>query len=655
MAEKVILKVEVESAKASKDIKKVGDGAKASAKETTLLTGAMAAFKSGMIAARATSKILFGSIKAGLISTGIGAFVVIIGSLIGYLMNTKAGAEKLEHVMAAVGAAIAVITDRISQIGGAIAKVFSGDFVGAAKDVKGALSGIGDEIMEEASAAMRLKKELQALKDATRELSLEKAKATQEIEKAMLITVDETKTNDEKLEALKRALELEKEVTEQSLALQQRRVAAIEEEVSLGESLEEDFQKLTDEKIRLIELETASIKMQKKVATQVLAFERKIEADRIAVIKAASDARKVIREQEKKDAEKLAQETADATLKINNKSTGILQKMYYSQLKTKEEVEKAKLYTTLQNAEEEIEASKASDVAKYKALGLLTQQWNIDKKAITDKYDDLQAKAEQSSADRLLLMSQDLTLALTEDLNERALAAIEIERNKELSDIEGMANNAALKEAINKKYNQKVTAQNKATSDASRKFEAADLAAIGGLFGQAASMQHEGTEGWKKNKIAEARIGSIMGAMSAFNSLASIPFVGVPLGIIAAGMALKQGQEHVNTINATEIPKMARGGMVGGYGNGTSDSVNAKLSRGEVVINAKSAKMFRGALSNMNVAGGGVGFARGGATSEDVGGAISGLSTEPVQAFVLTDSLTDSQDKMAAIRRRSKL
>ena len=655
MAEKVILKVEVESAKASKDIKKVGDGAKASAKETTLLTGAMAAFKSGMIAARATSKILFGSIKAGLISTGIGAFVVIIGSLIGYLMNTKAGAEKLEQVMAAVGAAIAVITDRISQIGGAIAKVFSGDFVGAAKDVKGALSGIGDEIMEEASAAMRLKKELQALKDATRELSLEKAKATQEIEKAMLITVDETKTNDEKLEALKRALELEKEVTEQSLALQQRRVAAIEEEVSLGESLEEDFQKLTDEKIRLIELETASIKMQKKVATQVLAFERKIEADRIAVIKAASDARKVIREQEKKDAEKLAQETADATLKINNKSTGILQKMYYSQLKTKEEVEKAKLYTTLQNAEEEIEASKASDVAKYKALGLLTQQWNIDKKAITDKYDDLQAKAEQSSADRLLLMSQDLTLALTEDLNERALAAIEIERNKELASVEGMANNAALKEAINKKYNQKVTAQNKATSDASRKFEAADLAAIGGLFGQAASMQQEGTEGWKKNKIAEARIGSIMGAMSAFNSLASIPFVGVPLGIIAAGMALKQGQEQVNTINATEIPKMARGGMVGGYGNGTSDSVNAKLSRGEVVINAKSAKMFRGALSNMNVAGGGVGFARGGATSEDVGGAISGLSTEPVQAFVLTDSLTDSQDKMAAIRRRSKL
>ena len=100
---------------------------------------------------------------------------------------------------------------------------------------------------------------------------------------------------------------------------------------------------------------------------------------------------------------------------------------------------------------------------------------------------------------------------------------------------------------------------------------------------------------------------------------------------------------------------MARGGVVGGYGSGTSDSVNAKLSRGEVVINAKSAKMFRGALSGMNVAGGGVGFARGGATSEDTGEGITGLSTAPIKAYVLTDSISDSQAKLAKIRRRSKL
>ena len=657
MAEKVILEVEVKSAKAGKDIKKVGDGAKASAKETTLLSGAMAIFKNGMIAARATSKILFGSIKAGLISTGIGAFVVIVGSLIGYLMNTKAGAEKLEQVLAGVGAIISVLTDRISMIGGAIAKVFSGDFAGAAADVKGALSGIGDEIIEEANAAMRLKKELQALKDATRDLSLEKAKATQEIEKAMLITVDETATNEEKLEALKRALKLEKEVTEQSLALQQRRVLAIEEEVALGESLEEDFQKLTDERIRLIELETASIKMQKKVATQVLAFERKIEADRTAIIKTASDARKKIREQEKKDAEKLAQETADSTLKMSTNTANTLTNLYYTTLESAKEVELLKLEAAREAADKLIDESKATDEAKFSASLALFTKFNVDSKNITDKYDNLEDAAEQASADRLLSLSQNLTIALTEDANVRAIQVIELARRTELASVDGMANSSALKKAINKKYNAQVQAQDKATSDAKRKFEAADIAAIGGLFGQAASMQTEGTEGWKKNKEAEARIGSIMGAMSAYNSFATIPIVGVPLGLAAAGLALAQGQKQIEEIRATEIPKMAKGGVVGGYGSGTSDSVNAKLSRGEVVINAKSAKMFRGALSNMNVAGGGVGFARGGATTAqetDISSATD-FQNEPVKAFVITDDLTSSQDKLAQIRRRSRL
>tara|TARA_R110000822_G_scaffold42614_1_gene115705 strand:- start:119 stop:1750 length:1632 start_codon:yes stop_codon:yes gene_type:complete len=543
------------------------------------------------------------------------------------------------------------------MIGGAIAKVFSGDFAGAAADVKGALSGIGDEIIEEANAAMRLKKELQALKDATRDLSLEKAKATQEIEKAMLITVDETATNEEKLEALKRALKLEKEVTEQSLALQQRRVLAIEEEVALGESLEEDFQKLTDERIRLIELETASIKMQKKVATQVLAFERKIEADRTAIIKTASDARKKIREQEKKDAEKLAKETADSTLKMSTNTANTLTNLYYTTLESAKEVELLKLEAARDAADKLIDESKATDEAKFSASLALFTKFNVDSKNITDKYDNLEDAAEQASADRLLSLSQNLTIALTEDANVRAIQVIELARRTELASVDGMANSSALKKAINKKYNAQVQAQDKATSDAKRKFEAADIAAIGGMFGQAASMQTEGTEGWKKNKEAEARIGSIMGAMSAYNSFATIPIVGVPLGLAAAGLALAQGQKQIEEIRATEIPKMAKGGVVGGYGSGTSDSVNAKLSRGEVVINAKSAKMFRGALSNMNVAGGGVGFARGGATTaqETDISSVTDFQNEPVKAFVITDDLTSSQDKLAQIRRRSRL
>ena len=581
MAEKIILEVEVKSAKAGKDIKKVGDGSKAAATQTTLLSGAMAGVKKAMIAMKATSKLLFGSIKAGLISTGVGAFVVIIGSLVTYLMNTKAGAEKLEQVLAGVGAVISVLTDRISKIGGAIVKVFSGDFAGAANDVKGALSGIADEIVAEANAAARLKAELQGIADDTRGFNIEKAKTNQEIAKALLLAEDETKSNEVRLQGLKDALALEEQTTAKQLELQRRRVAAVEEEVGLGESLAEDYDRLNEEKIKLIDLETASIKQKKKVVTQVNAFELDIA-------------------NQEKARQKVRTDEAAALTKVK-----------------------------------EVEAAK---------------QLAIDTKALADKEALLLSEGE-----RLLLIQQENAVLFTEDALERANIQLEFDRERALAGVADTEHSEALKAEINKKYNKKKQDQNKVTSEAERALNTGDLAAVGSMLGGVADLQNKGSDSWKATKIAEARINTFIGAQGAFNSMIGIPVVGQILAPIAAGIAILAGQRQVDTINATEIPKMARGGVVGGYGSGTSDSVNAKLSRGEVVINAKSAKMFRGALSNMNVAGGGVGFARGGATSEDTGEGLAGLSTAPIKAYVLTDSMSDSQAKLAKIRRRSKL
>jgi hypothetical protein len=157
--------------------------------------------------------------------------------------------------------------------------------------------------------------------------------------------------------------------------LQRRRVAAIEEEVALGESLEEDFEKLANERIRLIDLETASIRMQKKVSTQVLAFERKIQAEREAALKAEAARRQKIREQEAKARKKLAKQISDAEIKLNNETVAIQQELYYRGLETAEEVELAKLFTAQQRAEKEIEMSKASEVKKFSALQALATKY----------------------------------------------------------------------------------------------------------------------------------------------------------------------------------------------------------------------------------------------------------------------------------------
>lgn len=105
-----------------------------SAKATTGMSTAQKAATITSAALSAGLKIL----KIALISTGIGAIIVALGSLIAYFTKTQKGIEAVSRVTAALGAAFNVIIDRIAKFGGAIIKLFSGDFKGAASDMKAA-------------------------------------------------------------------------------------------------------------------------------------------------------------------------------------------------------------------------------------------------------------------------------------------------------------------------------------------------------------------------------------------------------------------------------------------------------------------------------------------------------------------------------------
>ena len=82
------------------------------------------------------AKTLFTVIKAGIASTGIGLLVVAFGSLVTYVAQTKDGAEKLEKVLATMGAAISVVTDRIAGFGRIVSNIFSKPLSESLADVK---------------------------------------------------------------------------------------------------------------------------------------------------------------------------------------------------------------------------------------------------------------------------------------------------------------------------------------------------------------------------------------------------------------------------------------------------------------------------------------------------------------------------------------
>lgn len=107
-----------------------------------------------------------------------------------------------------------------------------------------------------------------------------------------------------------------------------------------------------------------------------------------------------------------------------------------------------------------------------------------------------------------------------------------------------------------------------------------------------------------------------------------------------------------SAISTVKSAKFATGGLVSGPGTTTSDSIPARLSNGESVINARSTAMFGPLLSSLNQAGGGVAFnpaASGQREGYEFLAAAVAAGMKSVNLHVAVDEVTKVQDRVARI------
>jgi hypothetical protein len=104
----------------------------------------------------------------------------------------------------------------------------------------------------------------------------------------------------------------------------------------------------------------------------------------------------------------------------------------------------------------------------------------------------------------------------------------------------------------------------------------------------------------------------------------------------------------------------ATGGIVRGPGSGTSDSIPARLSNGEAVMTAQAVQMFGPLLSQMNQAGGGVGFT----PSVSIAGpdrpkssfpTDANQTTQIIKTYVVEGELTTAQQRQARLKDLSTI
>ena len=112
-----------------------------------LTGGAISGFK-GMITSIKGAVTGLKTMKGALIATGIGAFVVVVGSLISAFTSTEEGSNKLNKILGQIGVVFGNLKDLAAEfgngllsLGDAITKVFAGDFAGAIDSVGEASSG----------------------------------------------------------------------------------------------------------------------------------------------------------------------------------------------------------------------------------------------------------------------------------------------------------------------------------------------------------------------------------------------------------------------------------------------------------------------------------------------------------------------------------
>lgn len=185
------------------------------------IKGEMVAVTEGTFGLTKVLKLL----KVAFVSTGIGALVVALGSLVSWFTKTQKGVETANKIMGTLGATINVIIDRASKLGSALVSLFTGNFKQAGEDVTAVFSGIGKEIADETKQAWKLAEVLNEIDKKEVMLSMSRAANRAEIEKLKKEADDQTLSTQERIKAAEKAAEIEKKDLEVQTQLAEARLA----------------------------------------------------------------------------------------------------------------------------------------------------------------------------------------------------------------------------------------------------------------------------------------------------------------------------------------------------------------------------------------------------------------------------------------------
>tara|TARA_R110002020_G_scaffold92899_2_gene224446 strand:- start:800 stop:2770 length:1971 start_codon:yes stop_codon:yes gene_type:complete len=381
---KKTIKYEADTGQAVKEIKKLGDEEQKVAKQReedlekqkkdqqevtegiSFMGVSVGSLKASFVSMAKTARVAFGSVKAALISTGIGAIVVAFGALLTYFTKTERGAEKMRVAMGFLGGIMTKVTDTVAALGEWIVKAFTDPlgalrdlasaikenivnrFIGAANIVKGVAkiiqsalkfdwdgikegaAGMNDalfqmstgldpekvkkfaeELVNTARAMADLRRRSNELQDSNRQLNVEFAQQRAELEQLKMISDDITKTEAERLAAAQEAFQKEQEMMDRRVENAEEALRIQQEEMALGENTEEDLDKEAELEIALANIKQESATKQIELNNKINSIKQETINKTNELIQKEKEAQKALDEYIKKKNEQRASTAKD--------------------------------------------------------------------------------------------------------------------------------------------------------------------------------------------------------------------------------------------------------------------------------------------------------------------------------------------------------
>ena len=367
MATEKVIKLKVDNADAVKDVdqltaslNKTDDSAESVNKTLDSGTDALDKFTKGGVSAMKslykgaqTAIASMTTLKGAIISTGIGALVVVVASLAAYFTQTERGGDKLNVIMGAMGAVIGKLTDVIIHLGEKIISVFEnpkkaladfgkllkenitnrvqglleyfpalgkaiglvlkGQFKEAGKVAVDAVAKVGlgvENITDKIGAAgealvkfgkdaaaaaaegARISNILNDVEDAERDLIVQRARANKQIIEARFIADDLTKSTEERIAAVQRASKLEDQVATKELKYARQKAQALKEQAAIAEVTDDQLVAIAEAQARVLDLEADSIRRQKRLQAEIKSLRNEEKTQLTEIAKIRDDAQK---------------------------------------------------------------------------------------------------------------------------------------------------------------------------------------------------------------------------------------------------------------------------------------------------------------------------------------------------------------------------